>query len=293
LGGGPLIGTCGFNVLELDRGRRGEIAYDLARKDWGRGVMSEILPALLTYGYDKLGLRRIEASVTPGNMRSCRLLERNGFRCEARLRDHGYWKGRFWDQLIYGRVGGVPPATLGPVNPARPPNLAVKPLTLSDAASVLRLYRRAAAGPGGLARRPEEIDAAYVEGFIGKALAGGVALGAWSPDGATLCGEIHAGRIGPAQFAHVLSDLTVAVDPDWQGRGVGSTLFKALFAQAATLTPRVERIELMAREGNADAVRLYQRLEFEIEGRFAGRVRLPDGTLEADLAMGLILPDGD
>ena len=162
-----------------------------------------------------------------------------------------------------------------------------RPITLSQAGAVLSLYRAAAAGPGGLARRPDEMDLAYVEGFLGKALAGGVTLGAWR--GEVLCGEIHASRIGPDQFAHVLSDLTVAVGPAWQGQGVGRALFAALFEAARALSPQVTRIELMAREGNIDAIRLYERLGFVIEGRFVQRVRMPDGRLEDDIAMGLLL----
>lgn len=104
LGGGALMGTCGFNLLELDRGRRGEIAYDLARAHWGRGVMSEVMPHLLRFGFERLGLRRLEAYVTDGNAASCRLLERHGFRREGVLRDHGWWKGRYWDQLVYARL---------------------------------------------------------------------------------------------------------------------------------------------------------------------------------------------
>lgn len=156
-----------------------------------------------------------------------------------------------------------------------------------DAAAVLALYRAAAAGSGGLARRPEEMDLAYVGGFLTKARAGGVTLGAWI-DG-RLAGEIHASRIGPDQFAHVLSDLTVAVDPAWQGRGVGRALFAALFEAARRLSPTVTRIELMAREGNIDAIRLYERLGFVIEGRFAQRVRMPNDRFEDDIAMGLLL----
>lgn len=102
--GGPLLGTCGFNLLELDRGRRGEIAYDLARAYWGQGVMSEVLPHLIRFGFERLGLGRLEALVTAGNAASCRLLERHGFRREGVLRDHGYWKGRYWDQLLYARL---------------------------------------------------------------------------------------------------------------------------------------------------------------------------------------------
>jgi len=101
---GRLIGTVGFNALELERGRRGEVAYDLARSEWGRGVMSAILPHVMAFGYERLGLRRLEAMVTAGNTRSCRLLERHGFVREGLLRDHGYWTGRYWDQIVYGRL---------------------------------------------------------------------------------------------------------------------------------------------------------------------------------------------
>jgi ribosomal protein S18 acetylase RimI-like enzyme len=89
--------------------------------------------------------------------------------------------------------------------------------------------------------------------------------------------------------AHNLTDLTVAVHPDVQGRGVGAALFEALFAAAEALTPRIERVELLCRHGNLRAVRLYQRLGFVIEGRFPRRVRLPDGTIEDDLAMARFL----
>lgn len=164
----------------------------------------------------------------------------------------------------------------------------IRAIEASQAGAVLALYRAAAAGSGGLARRPGEMDLAYVEGFLAKARAGGVSLGAWR--GEVLCGEIHASRIGPEQFAHVLSDLTVAVDPAWQGKGVGRALFRALFVAAARLNPQVTRIELMAREGNEGAIRLYQALGFVIDGRFEGRVRTPDGRLEADIAMGLLVP---
>jgi len=165
--------------------------------------------------------------------------------------------------------------------------LDLRPTSLADVADLVVLHRAAAEAPGGLARRPDEIDAAYVAAFIAKASGSGVAIGAWS-DG-RLAGEIHASRMGPRQFEHVLTDLTVAVDPAFQGQGVGRRLFEALFAAAAGLTPKIERIELMAREGNAHAVRLYESLGFRIEGRMPGRVRMPDGTADTDLAMGLFL----
>src|SRR3954462_13516875 len=103
---GGFVGTAGFNALVRERGCRGELAYDVVRARRRQGVMAEVLPAILAYGHDDAGLRRIEAFVTPGNTPSAALLERFGFTREATLRDYGFWKGRFWDQWLYARVAG-------------------------------------------------------------------------------------------------------------------------------------------------------------------------------------------
>jgi len=164
----------------------------------------------------------------------------------------------------------------------------VRPATPDDAAAVLALHRRVAAQPGGLARRPEEVTADYVAHALAASASGGVNLVAVAADGA-LCGELHVERMPIAIFAHVLTDLTVAVDPAWQGRGVGSALFKALIDTARTMTPPVGRIELWTGAANLGAQRLYERLGFRTEGRMIGRGRLPDGTVDDDIVMGLLL----
>ena len=164
----------------------------------------------------------------------------------------------------------------------------LRAMSLADADAVVALYRAVATVPDfGLARRVDEISREYVTGFLARALMGGVALGAFA--GEELVGEIHATRIGPRQFSHVLTDLTIAVHPDVQGRGIGSRLFGALFDSAATLVPGTTRIELVARSGNTAALRLYERLGFRAEGRFQGRVRLPDGQVEDDIPMARLL----
>jgi ribosomal-protein-alanine N-acetyltransferase len=102
---GRFVGTCGFNSLIFDRGCRGEVAYDVSKALWGERVMDEVLPRVLAFGFASLGLRRIEALVTEGNDPSCRLLERHDFAREGLLRQHGFWKDRFWDQVLYARIG--------------------------------------------------------------------------------------------------------------------------------------------------------------------------------------------
>lgn len=164
----------------------------------------------------------------------------------------------------------------------------VRPARTDDAPAILALHRKVAALPGGLARQPEEVTADYVAHAMATAADGGVNLVAVDADG-VVCGELHVERMKVGIFAHVLTDLTVAVDPDWQGRGVGSALFRALFEAARALTPPATRIELWTGAANLGAQRLYERLGFKIEGRMIGRGRYPDGHVEDDIVMGLLL----
>ena len=167
--------------------------------------------------------------------------------------------------------------------------LRVSPVAPADAPEVLALYRAVASAPShGLARETDEIDLAYVTDFLDRAARSGLSLGLRDETGALL-GELHASRLGSAQFAHNLADLTIAIHPACQGRGAGTELFAAFIEAARRLVPRVERIELMVRSGHTRAFRLYQRLGFAIEGRFIGRVRLPGGAIEDDIAMALRL----
>lgn len=101
---GAFAGTIGFNCLVRQHGSRGEIGYDVVRARWRQGVMGEVLPVVLDYGFAILQLHRIEATVTPGNVASAALLQRHGFRREGLLRGHGHWKGGFRDVEMFARL---------------------------------------------------------------------------------------------------------------------------------------------------------------------------------------------
>jgi ribosomal protein S18 acetylase RimI-like enzyme len=166
--------------------------------------------------------------------------------------------------------------------------ITVRAISPDDSEAVFALHRAAASIPGsGLARGPGEITLSYVRQFVEGCGADGVILGAFEGD--RLLGEIHVNRSAPRQSAHVLGGLTVAVSPDAQGKGVGTLLFGALRDMVRSLEPKVTRVELIARSGNERALRLYERLGFRREGRFVGRVCLPDGTIEDDIPMALSL----
>ena len=101
---GAFVGTAGLAGLVRERGSRGEVSYNVVRPLWRRGVMREVLPAIVDHSFQTLGLHRIEALVTPGNTASAGLLTALGFRFEGLLRDHGHWRGRFWDQQLFARL---------------------------------------------------------------------------------------------------------------------------------------------------------------------------------------------
>lgn len=167
-------------------------------------------------------------------------------------------------------------------------NVSIKALASNEMLKILDRYRAAAIVPGsGLARAYDEVSIEYVQSFVDRALQHGLLLGACIED--ELVGEIHAARLGARQFDHVLGDLTVAVHPKAQGKGVGSALFAAFFEAVSIMSPAVTRIELTARSGNSGALRLYERLGFIEEGRLVGRVQLPDGSVEDDIPMARIL----
>ena len=85
---GQLAGTVGYHCWVTGESSRAEIGFDLSRNYWGQGFMAEALPQVLTFGFEGMGLERIEATVEPANERSLRLVSRLGFQRENELVDN-------------------------------------------------------------------------------------------------------------------------------------------------------------------------------------------------------------
>lgn len=83
-----LIGTCGFHYLRREGSEfTAEVGYDLSRAYWGKGLMYEGIKEVIDFGFSKMGLTTIDATVEPENVRSITLMERLGFERDAELRD--------------------------------------------------------------------------------------------------------------------------------------------------------------------------------------------------------------
>jgi len=95
-----LIGTCGLFRWD-QRWKRCTTGYELARPFHGQGLMREALAAMLSWGFENMGLNRVEAQIHPLNVASLHLAEAIGFRQEGLLREVGYWGGGHHDLLQY------------------------------------------------------------------------------------------------------------------------------------------------------------------------------------------------
>ena len=94
------IGTAGFIGWNVEHGRA-EIGYALSRKYWGKGYMTEVVNAIIYFGFKTMILNRIEARCVIENIASARVMEKVGMKYEGILRKCIFMKGKYQDLKIY------------------------------------------------------------------------------------------------------------------------------------------------------------------------------------------------
>jgi ribosomal-protein-alanine N-acetyltransferase len=97
---GQLLGTCGIR-LGCAGAHEADIGYELSPLHWGHGYATEAARAIVEFGFGELGLHRIWSWCVADNVGSARVLEKLGMRLEGRLREKEYFRGRWWDTLLY------------------------------------------------------------------------------------------------------------------------------------------------------------------------------------------------
>ena len=100
-GGHEVLGTCTLYHVEADH-RRADIGFALGRASWGQGLASDAVATLIGFAFEALGLHRLEADADPENVRSLRVMERQGFRREGYLRERWHHMGEVRDGVLMG-----------------------------------------------------------------------------------------------------------------------------------------------------------------------------------------------
>ena len=91
---GRMIGTAGFTSFDFPH-NGAQIGYVLNPDFHGRGYATEAASRVLQFGFEELGLHRIEARFMEGNHASLRVMEKLGMRPEGYRRDGMLVKGSY------------------------------------------------------------------------------------------------------------------------------------------------------------------------------------------------------
>lgn len=80
------------------------LGYMIDERESGNGFTTEAARAVIAYGFDQLGLHRIEANIMPHNARSIRVAEKLGFTREGFSPNYLSINGEWADHIRYGLV---------------------------------------------------------------------------------------------------------------------------------------------------------------------------------------------
>ncbi len=96
---GRLIGSCGFVSQAGERGSA-EIGYWLGKPYWGNGYAVEAAQALVRFGFEQMGLERVEAKCFLENQAGQRVIEKLGMKLEGTDRSEMI-KGAYPELALY------------------------------------------------------------------------------------------------------------------------------------------------------------------------------------------------
>jgi RimJ/RimL family protein N-acetyltransferase len=99
---GDLVGE--VQLANIDwQARTATLGAGIARaSDRGLGYATDAARTMIQYGFDELGLTRVEAHTAEYNMPARRVLQKLGFQQEGLRRKALYRGGRRWDSVVYG-----------------------------------------------------------------------------------------------------------------------------------------------------------------------------------------------
>lgn len=81
--------------------KNAELGYWLGEAYWSKGIISRAIPQMLDFAFKTYDITRVYARPFGTNLASQRVLEKTGFKLEARIERNIFKQGEFLDELIY------------------------------------------------------------------------------------------------------------------------------------------------------------------------------------------------
>ncbi|HEY4315591.1 MAG TPA: GNAT family N-acetyltransferase [Actinomycetes bacterium] len=283
-GTGRLIGRTGLHRLD-DRPPGAELGYGVHPAYRRRGLAVAAAQTATRYGFEQLGLTRIELVHATGNIASCAVATRAGFAYEGTDRasmDHG--DGVLHDAHRHARLATDPPGPAEAVpRPLEVPDLEggagvrLRPWETADAET----FARGMADP--LAARwsnaPQPFTAAHAlrmfDHFRRRARDGQSA--AWAVEsGGLVAGAVVVRSINTVDW-HASAAYWVL--PEHRGRGIAPAALR-LAAGYAFDALGLHRVQLQHAVKNTASCRVAEKAGFELESVQRGSCLLADGFVD-------------
>jgi [ribosomal protein S5]-alanine N-acetyltransferase len=95
-----IVGMVGFNYWDRND-HRAAIGFDLRQDHWRKSFMTEAVREVIRFGFQNMGLNRIEADASIYNVGSVMLLQNIGFTQEGIQREQYYEDGNYHDLVLF------------------------------------------------------------------------------------------------------------------------------------------------------------------------------------------------
>ena len=99
-----VVGSIGVFRKDNIHFRTAEMGYYIAEPFWGKGIGSSAVKQICRYIFERTNIIRIFAEPFAYNTASCRILEKNGFKCEGTLRSNAEKNGNILDMKLYSLI---------------------------------------------------------------------------------------------------------------------------------------------------------------------------------------------
>ncbi|WP_037320739.1 GNAT family N-acetyltransferase [Salegentibacter sp. Hel_I_6] len=96
-------GAGGLNDLSLEH-KKAEIGLWLLPDFWGKGIMTEAMPLICNFGFEKLGIHRIEGFVNTDNRNCKKAMAKLDFQHEGTMKECEVKNGQFLSVDIYAKL---------------------------------------------------------------------------------------------------------------------------------------------------------------------------------------------
>lgn len=173
------------------------------------------------------------------------------------------------------------------INPAKKSKLAqsiIRKATPNDLGKIFDLYQLVSeVNQGNLTQEKDEITLEYVEEMLRCGLERGLILVIEEDE--KIVGYLKAFTSEFRCLAHVLTNATMMIHPEWQGKGYGSQLLDNYLSEIKSHMSHILRFELLPHQGNQQAIQFYERHGFVRESIARQKIRRIDENFESEVTL--------